>query len=462
MTWLQGHPYLLLRRLSQVGILVLFWLGAHQHLGLLTGNLSSSRVLRTVPLSDPFAVFQILATGRGLSATVLVGALVVLLFYLLAGGRSFCAWVCPLNMITDLAGWLRQRLGIRGQLRVAREARFWVMGMAIGLSALLGVAAFEWLSPIAMFHRELIFGVGFGLLSVVGIFLLDLFVLRHGWCGSLCPLGAFYSLVGRLSILRIGFDSSRCDRCGDCVPICPEPQVIRFDELGAKGFISDGQCLNCARCLEVCPRGAFSFISRFNARPVPSDGRTKETEVPMERNTSFAAWILALLALVLMAPSEGEEAMAEVDDGIDVYFRDADLGAMSSQALAEYGDADPGDAGTLKRSFEGAPPQILHTVEDMLPITSGSNDCLDCHHPENTTDEEDYPIPDSHFQEAVMAKGQPGEAAVWKVQGYRRGDDVAGTRFNCTMCHTPQAMNVKTPGALFPEAKTTDAGKESR
>ena len=86
----------------------------------------------------------------------------------------------------------------------------------------------------------------------------------------------------------------------------------------------------------------------------------------MERNTKFAAWILALLALVLMAPSEAEETMAEVDDGVDVYFRDADLGAMSSQAPEEYGDADPGDAGTLKRSFEGAPPQILHTVEDML------------------------------------------------------------------------------------------------
>ena len=99
----------------------------------------------------------------------------------------------------------------------------------------------------------------------------------------------------------------------------------------------------------------------------------------------------------------------------------------------------------------------------MLPITSGSNDCLDCHHPENTTDEEDYPqLPDSHFQEAVMAKGQPGDPMVWKVQGYRKGDDVAGTRFNCTMCHTPQAMNVKTPGPLFPDAKPKDAGKESR
>jgi len=133
---------------------------------------------------------------------------------------------------------------------------------------------------------------------------------------------------------------------------------------------------------------------------------------------------------------------------------------MSSQALAEYGDADPGEAGTLPRAFETAPPQILHSVEDMLPITSGSNDCLDCHHPDNTSGEEDAPIPESHFQEAMMAVGQPGEAMVWKVQGYKKGGDVAGTRFNCTMCHTPQAMNVRTPDSLF--SPQTEEGAEEK
>ena len=33
------------------------------------------------------------AYSQTLSATVLVGALLVLLFYLLVGGRGFCAWV---------------------------------------------------------------------------------------------------------------------------------------------------------------------------------------------------------------------------------------------------------------------------------------------------------------------------------------------------------------------------------
>jgi ferredoxin-type protein NapH len=277
MSWLHAHRYEVGRRLSQAGILLLFWLGAHLHLGVLTGNLSSSRVLRTVPLSDPFAVLQILVSGASLSGTVLLGALLVLLFYLLVGGRSFCGWVCPVNAITDLAAWLKERFGIRGQFRVGRSARHWVLGLALLLSAGLGIAAFEWVSPIAVVHREVVFGAGWGLVAVVaGILVLDLFVLRHGWCGSLCPLGAFYSLIGRVSFLRVGFDSSRCDHCGDCVRVCPEPQVLHWEQMAAKGFVDDGQCLNCARCLEVCPREAFGFVSRFGARPMET---TNELEL---------------------------------------------------------------------------------------------------------------------------------------------------------------------------------------
>jgi ferredoxin-type protein NapH len=247
---LHTHRYLLLRRLSQAGILCLFWLGAHLHLGWLTGDLSAARLFRTVPLSDPFAVLQILATGRPIAATALLGAAIVLLFYLAVGGRGFCAWVCPINPVTDLAGWLRRRTGIERQFRVARGVRFAVMGLALALSALLGVAAFEWVSPIAMLHRELIFEAGLGLLVIPWILLL-----------------AFYSLVGRLSLLRVGFARDRCDRCGDCVEVCPEPQVIRYDEIGARGLIDDGDCLNCGRCLEVCPRDAFAFTWRFH-RPM--------------------------------------------------------------------------------------------------------------------------------------------------------------------------------------------------
>jgi polyferredoxin len=84
-----------------------------------------------------------------------------------------------------------------------------------------------------------------------------------GWCGSRCPLGAFYALVGRRSWLRIGFAAERCDHCGDCAAICPEAQVLDFEAMPRAGFIDAGEYLNCARCLEICPRDAFHVTLRL-------------------------------------------------------------------------------------------------------------------------------------------------------------------------------------------------------
>ena len=113
-----GYRILIARRVTQGSILLLFWLGAHQHLGVLTGNLSASHLFRTVPLADPFAVLQILATGHMLAVSVLLGAAIVLAFYFLVGGRAFCSWVCPVNPLADLAAWLRRRFRITGQFGV--------------------------------------------------------------------------------------------------------------------------------------------------------------------------------------------------------------------------------------------------------------------------------------------------------------------------------------------------------
>ncbi len=137
------------------------------------------------------------------------------------------------------------------------------MVLALPVSAVTGVAAFEWLSPIGIVQRELIYGPGLGVVVTLAMLVaLDIFVLRDGWCSSLCPLGAFYSLVGRLSWVRLGFDSERCDRCGDCVVVCPEPHVIDFQAMVQRGFVQSSDCLNCARCLEVCSRDAYHFALR--------------------------------------------------------------------------------------------------------------------------------------------------------------------------------------------------------
>jgi cytochrome c-type protein NapB len=175
----------------------------------------------------------------------------------------------------------------------------------------------------------------------------------------------------------------------------------------------------------------------------------------MRPRTQLSSW-LVILALPFFAAGAGANE-EEVDDGIDVYFRDVDLSALSDQALETYPDDEAGESLLLNRSFPDAPPQISHTVVDMLPITLDDNECIECHHPDNVAGKEDAPLPKSHFSRAVMGAGGKGDSMVWVVKSYEDAKDVVGNRYNCNMCHTPQATNVDTPKSTFIRLERAEA-----
>ena len=103
---------------------------------------------------------------------------------------------------------------------------------------------------------------------LVAVFIFELAVSKHGWCGHLCPVGAFYSLLGRFSIVRIRADNrDACDKCMECFEVCPEPLVIspalfgRRDGIGP--LVDEANCTNCGRCIDVCSKKVFNFGTRF-------------------------------------------------------------------------------------------------------------------------------------------------------------------------------------------------------
>lgn len=267
--WLGAHKWLILRRISQLAILTLFLLGPLAGIWIVKGNLNYSYTLGVLPLTDPYVALQSLLAGHVPEKLGLIGVGIVLLFYFLVGGRVYCSWVCPINMVTDAAGWLRDRLGIKGASSLSAKTRYWILGMTFIASAVTGVVLWELINPVSMLHRGLIFGVGAAWMVVLAIFLFDLFVMSRGWCGRLCPVGAFYSLVGRWSPVRVSANKrSACNDCMDCFEVCPEPQVIRPALKGeGKGIgpvILAPSCTNCGRCIDVCSKDVFTFGLRTN------------------------------------------------------------------------------------------------------------------------------------------------------------------------------------------------------
>jgi ferredoxin-type protein NapH len=272
--WLRSTKWLLLRRVSQLSILGLFLLGPLAGIWIIKGNLSASMILDVIPMTDPHLLLQAMVSGEMPVLTGLLGGLLVLLVYLLLGGRVFCSWVCPVNMVTDLAAWLRRRLGITGGANIGRSTRYWLLALTFVLALVTGSIAWELINPVSMAHRGIIFGMGFAWVVLLGVFVFDLLVSRHGWCGRLCPVGAFYGLVGHKSLVRVlAANRSACDDCMDCFNVCPEPQVIKpalkGGDKGLGPVILDGNCTNCGRCIDVCSKDVFEFGTRFSDRARP-------------------------------------------------------------------------------------------------------------------------------------------------------------------------------------------------
>lgn len=267
---LRRHRWLLARRASQLLILAMFLLGPWAGIWVVRGTLASSEWLGMLGLTDPFVALQALLARHAVGSVAVVGAAIVAGFYLLAGGRSYCAWVCPINPATDLAAWLRTKLRLPTLLRGAkpdRRLRYAILIVACLMSALLGVVAWETVNPITLLQRALVFGLAGGCAVALAIFLFDLLVLPRGWCGHLCPVGAFYGVLGSVSPTHVSATNrDACTHCGDCFKACPEPQVIAPALYGAaqgrSPAIRSADCLRCARCIDVCDSDVFELRVR--------------------------------------------------------------------------------------------------------------------------------------------------------------------------------------------------------
>ncbi|MFK5289163.1 4Fe-4S binding protein, partial [Glaesserella parasuis] len=109
--WWRAYRFLILRRLSQLSVVLMFLSGPMWNVWILKGNYSSSMLFDLIPLTDPLITAESLATGYLPEWKTLLGAAIIVALYALLASKVFCGWICPVNVVTDCAAWLRRKLG---------------------------------------------------------------------------------------------------------------------------------------------------------------------------------------------------------------------------------------------------------------------------------------------------------------------------------------------------------------
>ncbi|CZE46605.1 NapH/MauN family ferredoxin-type protein [Campylobacter geochelonis] len=248
---------------------LLFWFSYHVDIQILEGSISGSRAFG-FHLSDPFIVLEVLGAFGKVELNLIIGAVSILFFYLIFGGRAFCGWICPYGLISEIGEKINAKLIAKNIIKKRKFTRisryvFWVLFLAS--SYFSGYLVFEVINVVGILSRFIIYGFSLAILWLVAVFLVELFFARRVWCACFCPVGTTYSLlVSKPSFTKIQWDKDRCDHCGVCVDVCFVGDILELTKKNSaiskeqkKFRISGIDCTLCGRCVDVCHHDALKF-----------------------------------------------------------------------------------------------------------------------------------------------------------------------------------------------------------
>jgi ferredoxin len=269
------------RRISQIFFLAIFlWFCITASLGGAFWQLRGWPINWLLELDPLTALSTVLATHTFYAP--LAWALVTTLLTLFVG-RFFCGFACPLGALNQFTGWLARRgqgLAVRVEAnrhRRAQNLKNYLLAFLLAL-ALMGSGQTGIFDPLPLLHRSVNLALApladnrLGLLSdeprfyasawLLGVVFLGVvglnLVLPRFFCRFVCPLGALFGLLSRVTPWRIG---KTTDNCGDC-RICEE-----FCEGACRpsGTIISGECVLCLNCLNRCPASRITFAGKPSA-----------------------------------------------------------------------------------------------------------------------------------------------------------------------------------------------------
>ena len=191
-------------------------------------------------------------------------------------GRFICGWLCLFGLIQELLYKIPlPKLKVPKKLdRVLRYLKYAVLLILVFLlpfflrselgvgepffcKYLCPVGTLEGGVPLVLLQEQLKNAAGFLFrwkFALMALVLLSSVYIHRPFCKYLCPLGAFYALFQKVSVLRLKLDGEKCVSCGKCEKTCPMGVAVTRDPNSA-------ECIRCGACVRACPAGALRFGS---------------------------------------------------------------------------------------------------------------------------------------------------------------------------------------------------------
>lgn len=185
-----------------------------------------------------------------------MAAILILVMMTFVTGRTFCAHICPVGTIQELASRLPGKKFLIQNRAAPQAVRLVVLaGVIAGIFWSVNLPAYTGVEAFFSFARSA------GFFVFAAILIVSVFVYRPV-CRFICPFGAVFSAAtaaGKTCVAR----TEACINCKKCEKVCPTGEAGPWER--------KPECYLCGRCIEVCPvEGALAFTD-----PVSRDIREK-------------------------------------------------------------------------------------------------------------------------------------------------------------------------------------------
>ena len=268
------------RRVVQLGVAGIILVAAVRHQ--VEKQSGAASVDALCPFGAVETLITLLTTGELITkvhTSNLVLGVAVLVSTLLVG-NAFCGWICPFGTLQDGLWWLARTLRMpqfrpgASLDRVLRWGRFVVLGVVLWFSVTTARLWFADFDPyVTIFGLGWLFEPGDGLgwaLVIAAVTVGGSLVVERFWCRYLCPFGAVFTVLGRLSFLRIRRTEPVCTDC----TLCDRPCPVGLTVSKADPLVST-DCIGCMDCVAACPvKGALGvstpvFLGGLQRHPEP-------------------------------------------------------------------------------------------------------------------------------------------------------------------------------------------------